>query len=129
MQLHRFPIPQYDAELVLLHGTADAMSSIVASGKIPVKAFGDFIEAEDEVLYGSTSDVFGGTTTRRTVYVFISSDQSPAEKRGTIVHELLHAVVRIMTDIGQPITPTSDEPAAYLLEWANREFCKACRLR
>ena len=128
--MHRFPIPQYDAELVLLHGTADAMASVVASGRVPLQAFGDFIEAEDEVLYGSTSDVCGGTgPVRRSVYVFIESTQSPAEKRGTLVHECFHAIVRLMGDIGQPITATSDEPAAYLLEWAVREASKACRLR
>ena len=50
LQMHRFPIPQYDAELVLLHGTADAMASVVASGRVPLQAFGDFVEAEDEAL-------------------------------------------------------------------------------
>jgi hypothetical protein len=130
MQMVRLPIPSYDAEIVLLHGTTSAMAAIVADERIPTAAFVDFVASDDEVLYGSTSDVCGGTgDVRRSVYVFIESTQSPEEKRGTLVHEMFHAVVRLMGDIGQTITPKSDEPAAYLLEWAVREASKACRLR
>lgn len=34
----------------------------------------------------------------------------------TLVHELLHAVVRILDHIGHEIKPGQDEPAAYLLD-------------
>ena len=130
MQMRRFPIPQYDAELVLLHGTAAAMASVVATGKVPVDTFRDFVEAPDERIYGATSAVCGGNErVRRVVFVFIEASQKPSEKRLTIVHEMFHAVVRLMADIGHKISVESDEAPAYLLEWSVKVATKACGLR
>ena len=128
LAMHRLPVPQYRAELVILYGTTSAMASVVADHRVPTEAFRDFVAADDEVLYGSTSNVCGGTgEVRRSIYVFIDSSQSAEEKLGTIVHECFHAVVRLMHDIGQKIRPNTDEPAAYLLEWAVKETRRVCR--
>lgn len=128
MTLHRLPIPEYAAELVILHGQASAMAAM--ANELPAATFRDFQAAPDEVIYGATSDVCAGDGhVRRVVFVFIDSQQTQAEKRLTIVHELFHAVVRFMGDIGHDITIKSDEAPAYLLEWAVKETSKVCGLR
>ena len=126
----RLAIEQYAAEIVVLYGTSEEMAAIARSGKVPLTTFRDFAEADNEIIYGATSDVCPGEgKVRRAVFVYVNSDQTPNEKRLTIVHEMFHAVVRLMADIGQTITPESDEASAYALEWATKRGWLACGLR
>ena len=124
-----FPLPLYLCEITVLHCRHRDLMAASRGCHPQVRTIVKEMADDAAPPLGASMYRSGqrkGSETRRTVVIFVESEQRAAEKRLTAVHEATHAAGSILEGICHEIKPADDEPHAYLVEWITRCVWQTC---